>query len=221
MIHRMKIQPRGTQLEWACTCSFRTIDNEAAGKHVMDAEQQTAINAVNMALAQCETLTFQFGLEFSYFRCSQVGDFDLEVTASVTRRKTDAESIPSAASDIALRQRVEALELDLQQARLLNANLSKQLADATLLNHDLAVGVFQEIAAERKRQDLKWGGPEHDDTHAAHDWKMFILQQCEGHIPFNAAMVRVAALAVAAIESQNRLSQDKQPDAQAAPTEAA
>ena len=77
------------------------------------------------------------------------------------------------------------------------------------------------IEQERKAQDEKWGGPEHDDTHSVWDWICYI----HGHaraagsmlrgVPpadevaaslqhFRYQMVRVAALAVAAIESVDR-----------------
>lgn len=80
--------------------------------------------------------------------------------------------------------------------------------------------IYELIQAERKRQDEKWGGPEHDDTHTAREWCELI------HEPLAAAssaahdydktytpscreqyvkqMVRIAALAVAAIESADR-----------------
>lgn len=69
--------------------------------------------------------------------------------------------------------------------------------------------IFEEIEAERIRQDAKWGGPQHDDEHTnPKDWGWFIEQQLwEGtNNPekFRQQLVRVAALAVAAIEVEDR-----------------
>ena len=69
--------------------------------------------------------------------------------------------------------------------------------------------IFCEILDERNRQDEKWGGPEHDDTHTVAHWREFILdtlnRQYIGQLDYRECMVRVAALAVAAIESYDRL----------------
>lgn len=78
-----------------------------------------------------------------------------------------------------------------------------------------------EIEQERKAQDRQWGGPEHDDTNSAWSWILYILSharaggaQLRGTPAkdeirpalrlFRYQMVRVAALAVAAIESVDR-----------------
>ena len=72
------------------------------------------------------------------------------------------------------------------------------------------VDVFAAIKAERAVQDAKWGGPEHDDTHGIADWSSYIkkhvgrLDVVERPENQEAALVRVAALAVAAIESLRR-----------------
>ena len=70
-----------------------------------------------------------------------------------------------------------------------------------------------DVAAERQRQDAKWGGPEHDDGHHAGDWHRFVSLRL-ARVPVlasngNAAEVRrmwvqIAALAVAAAESIDR-----------------
>lgn len=75
--------------------------------------------------------------------------------------------------------------------------------------------VLWEVAAERERQDEKWGGPAHDDDHDYMDWRDLV----EKHVarPFNnpdlwprdegyfrRQMIRVAALAVAAVEWVDR-----------------
>lgn len=77
-------------------------------------------------------------------------------------------------------------------------------------------GVLHEILDEREHQDAKWGGPTHDDTHSPADFCRFIrehevrAEQALGGEPvrefddFRRQMLRVAALAVAAIESWDR-----------------
>ncbi len=83
--------------------------------------------------------------------------------------------------------------------------------------------VLQEIRFERSYQDAKWGGPKHDDTHNSFDWITYITKylgkavQFEdvwkkgkepmfrpGHDIFRNMMVKIAALAVAAIEWHDR-----------------
>lgn len=61
------------------------------------------------------------------------------------------------------------------------------------------------IAAERQYQDKKYGGIEHDRTHSANDWIAYISLHAgkgvDGGEDFKEAMVRVAALAIAALEA--------------------
>ena len=79
--------------------------------------------------------------------------------------------------------------------------------------------IFDEIAEERKDQDEQWGGPEHDDQHEFFDFNRYIRKQgcsldhCEevetNSIETNRLMARkhfikIAALAVAAVESIDR-----------------
>jgi hypothetical protein len=71
--------------------------------------------------------------------------------------------------------------------------------------------VFEEIDAERSVQDSKYGGPDHDDTLGSYDWIAFVARHLGLAVsrPWDAAvfrsqMVRVAALAVAAIEWVDR-----------------
>lgn len=84
--------------------------------------------------------------------------------------------------------------------------------------------VLLEICVERAEQDRKRGGPAHDDAHAREDWLKFIEQHSR-KVPFKAyeswelvepaeraeaiaayrkQMIRIAALAVAAVESFDR-----------------
>ena len=74
--------------------------------------------------------------------------------------------------------------------------------------------IFDEITAERKHQDKKWGGPTHDDHHTSHDWVAYITRHLGRTVTwpldkeaFRYQMVRVAALAVAAIEWVDRKEQ--------------
>jgi hypothetical protein len=68
--------------------------------------------------------------------------------------------------------------------------------------------VYDEIRLERKAQDEKWGGPSHDDGHSGPDWASFIKQHANKAFrgDYRKQMIRVAALAVAAIESFDRKS---------------
>lgn len=73
--------------------------------------------------------------------------------------------------------------------------------------------VLADVADERKRQDEKWGGPEHDDQH---DTAAFVqlIEDYAGWARTMAGMgsnhkarvrlIQVAALAVAAVESLDR-----------------
>lgn len=69
--------------------------------------------------------------------------------------------------------------------------------------------VFNEIRAERTRQDLQWGGADHDDGHSESDWLSFIESQItkarfDFFSDYRSRYVKIAALAVAAIESIDR-----------------
>lgn len=70
--------------------------------------------------------------------------------------------------------------------------------------------IFDEIVWERTSQDKKWGGPAHDDTHLESDWCRYIAThndlalENDSHGHFRKQMIRVAALAVAAIEWYDR-----------------
>ena len=80
--------------------------------------------------------------------------------------------------------------------------------------------VLEEICQERARQDVKWGGTAHDDRHDSQDWAQFITYQNQA-IPYEANLsvdreeyddvvrrrfIKIAALAVAAIQSIDRKS---------------
>lgn len=68
--------------------------------------------------------------------------------------------------------------------------------------------IYKDIEFERLGQDTKYGGPDHDDTHEAHEWGGLITEHLiRGSQPgadYRKQMIRVAALAVAAIEVHDR-----------------
>ena len=91
------------------------------------------------------------------------------------------------------------------------------------------MSVYDEIREEREEQDAQWGGAEHDDEHTRIDWIRFIAEHLgkalggrvevidevhwftatiSGSVgamsEFRRQMIRVAALAVAAVESLDR-----------------
>jgi hypothetical protein len=80
-------------------------------------------------------------------------------------------------------------------------------------NTRAALGLLAEVAAERTRQDAKWGGPGHDDHHTVAEW-VRLIQNYAGWAEVIAGMqsydkarnrlVQVAALAVAAAEALDR-----------------
>lgn len=72
------------------------------------------------------------------------------------------------------------------------------------------IEVLTQVANERDRQDERWGGPGHDDTHDGQDWVHLVEVRCvkalqakSGHA-YRERMVQVAALAVAAVQSFDR-----------------
>lgn len=73
--------------------------------------------------------------------------------------------------------------------------------------------IIEEIRAERAAQDAQWGGPEHDDTHGPDEFAGFIegqLSKCQYGRGPNARerFIKIAALAVAAVESYDRTMLD-------------
>jgi hypothetical protein len=79
--------------------------------------------------------------------------------------------------------------------------------------------ILEEIRQERAHQDKKWGGPSHDDVHSPYDWSAFILTYLGQSISdfvkesgrvepklraFRYNMIKVAALAIAAVEAVDR-----------------
>lgn len=64
--------------------------------------------------------------------------------------------------------------------------------------------IVDQIVEERWRQDGQWGGPAHDDEHDQVEWKRLIHRQLLHSEDFEKMMVKVAALAIAAIQSNRR-----------------
>lgn len=74
--------------------------------------------------------------------------------------------------------------------------------------------IISDIMRERLSQDAEYGGAAHDDLLDAHDWVAILCKHVglagnDGHQPFDAVrfrrqMVRVAAVAMAALESFDR-----------------
>jgi hypothetical protein len=76
------------------------------------------------------------------------------------------------------------------------------------------MSLWEEILAERYLQDLEYGGPDHDDTLTIPEWTSILAQfagqaySCDriGRPDLcRARLVQVAAVAVAAIQSWDRL----------------
>jgi hypothetical protein len=73
--------------------------------------------------------------------------------------------------------------------------------------------IFSEVDAERQHQESKWGNA-FDDRNTPYNWSAYIGQYSTRHLigdptkvseaEFRADMVKVAALAVAAVESIDR-----------------
>jgi hypothetical protein len=62
-----------------------------------------------------------------------------------------------------------------------------------------------EVLGERESQDNQWGGPAHDDAHSHKDWFRFINRYTAGYGgDFESRMKKIAALALAAVESNRR-----------------
>jgi hypothetical protein len=107
------------------------------------------------------------------------------------------------------------------QTLTLNVDASS-LLDRLSGNEAIIVDVF----AERDRQDAQWGGEEHDDGHTAHDWLRYIGHQAQrAHDEtlsddrtqlvdpehYRQRLVKIAALAFAAIASLDRLQGTPEP----------
>jgi hypothetical protein len=74
----------------------------------------------------------------------------------------------------------------------------------------LASPFVEKVLDERKRQDVLWGGPEHDDTHTNLEWLRFRTNREEhllrdpDYTVARKSLVAIAALAIAQGESLDR-----------------
>lgn len=71
------------------------------------------------------------------------------------------------------------------------------------------VRAIADALLEREYQDKKWGGPSHDDTETEENWVKYITEYANAQgrakdYDFRKRLVKVAALALAAIESIDR-----------------
>jgi len=83
--------------------------------------------------------------------------------------------------------------------------------------------VCRDVLAERVAQDQQWGGSTHDDNHRPDEWCLYIDKQrrlardADDPRAYESRLIKIAALAVAAIQSSRRLNQPKAPDPTPAP----
>jgi hypothetical protein len=83
-------------------------------------------------------------------------------------------------------------------------------------------GIYSEIEAERDRQQRRWGDAADDTKNTPNDWAAFIGHHATrwfggGFAPYDAAtvrafraqMIKVATLAVAAVESLDRQARER------------
>ena len=83
--------------------------------------------------------------------------------------------------------------------------------------------VCRDVLAERVAQDQQWGGSTHDDNHRPDEWCLYIDKQrrlardADDPRAYESRLIKIAALAVAAIQSSRRLNQPKAPGAAPAP----
>jgi hypothetical protein len=94
------------------------------------------------------------------------------------------------------------------------------MTEETNNENDKMKTIYDEIRDERKHQDIEWRGLEHDDNHSRHDFADFadfadfirddLSRSINGPIDEERyQLIRVAALAVAAIERYDRLFETK------------
>jgi hypothetical protein len=71
--------------------------------------------------------------------------------------------------------------------------------------------VIAQVIQERRMQDRQWGGSHHDDSHDLIDWIQYMGYQAthikSGDPKYRERLIKIAALAVAAIESLDRKAQ--------------
>lgn len=74
---------------------------------------------------------------------------------------------------------------------------------------------LREVARERVRQDLIWGGPEHDDSHSRAQWinlideRLAFPEKADECAEYRNDLIQIAALSVAAVESFDRTQSEQ------------
>lgn len=83
--------------------------------------------------------------------------------------------------------------------------------------------VHLEVSKERVYQDAKWGGPEHDDQYTAEEFLRLVekyaisarvLSSMDSPEKARHRLIRVAALAIAAVESIDRKTSNLTPESE-------
>lgn len=92
-----------------------------------------------------------------------------------------------------------------------NANAAKSFCDTLDSTSWRRLMAFRDVSAERNRQDAQWGGPSHDDLHDPVDWARLIEHQADWSREQEPRrrFVKIAALAVASIESIDRKAAER------------
>lgn len=78
------------------------------------------------------------------------------------------------------------------------------------MSYDARHRVYAAINYERTAQDKQWGGSAHDDDHSVDDWcdyiekQVTLIRQSSAGTDPDHRFVKIAALAVAYLESQER-----------------
>ena len=87
-----------------------------------------------------------------------------------------------------------------------------EVAQAKLAELTGRLDVLQGILEERRAQDEQWGGPAHDDSHTSAHWHDLLHEHLyrswsvvgAGSDEYRQELVKIAAIAVAAVESFDR-----------------
>lgn len=70
--------------------------------------------------------------------------------------------------------------------------------------------IIEEVLQQCDRNDAQWGGHEHDDAHTDIQWiehidhQFYCLEEPDGMLQFRERMIKVASLAIQAVESYDR-----------------
>lgn len=71
----------------------------------------------------------------------------------------------------------------------------------------VSLKALEDVIIERRKQDSQWGGPSHDDQHPIEHWMGYLLHQLDRirhQHKDRDALIKIAALAIAAVESLDR-----------------